>query len=147
MDEQFAFNGEAKNLGQKREVEFLRNVARKYIHAPCLTGGKTPFGIDAAGLTQMVFKICGYTLLRDAWQQAGQGKAVKSFQERKAGDLFFFRDAEGRTAHTGIYLDGDKIQHAAGRVRVDFVTEAGIEDADTRQLLYPLAHIRRILPE
>ena len=26
MEEQFAFNGEAKNVGQKREFEFLKNM-------------------------------------------------------------------------------------------------------------------------
>ena len=28
-------------------------------------GGKSPFGIDASRLTQMVYRIAGYTLYRD----------------------------------------------------------------------------------
>jgi cell wall-associated NlpC family hydrolase len=39
-------------------------------------GGKTPFGIDCSGFTQMVYKLNGYKLLRDASQQATQGEAV-----------------------------------------------------------------------
>src|SRR5436190_20620173 len=34
MEEQYAFNGEAKNIGQKREFEFLKQIASKYMHAP-----------------------------------------------------------------------------------------------------------------
>lgn len=147
MEEQFAFNGEAKNLGQKREPDFLYKQAAKYLNAPYQAGGKSPFGIDASGFTQMVFKLCGYTLLRDAWQQANQGKTVKRFQERKPGDLFFFKDGEGRIIHTGIFQGGDKIIHASGRVRIDGVGEAGIEDSDTKQLIYTFSHIRRVLPD
>ena len=31
MEEQFAFNGESKSLGQKRDFEFLRSIAFKYL--------------------------------------------------------------------------------------------------------------------
>ena len=147
MEEQFAFNGDAKNLGQKREPEFFYKMAYKYLNAPYQGGGRSPFGIDASGFTQMVAKLCGYTPLRDAWQQANQGRAVKSFQERKTGDLFFFKDAEGRIVHTGIFQGGEKIIHASGRVRIDAVEEGGIVDSETKQLTYAFAHIRRILPD
>ena len=93
MEEQFAFNGEAKNVGQKREFEFLRNMAMKYLNAPYLWGGKSPFGIDCSGFVQMVFKICGYRLFRDSWQQANQGKSVKMVKQGKPGDLVFFKNA------------------------------------------------------
>ncbi len=62
MDEQFAFNGDAKAIGQKRESEFIKSIALKYLNAPETAGGKNPFGICSQGLTQMVFKISGYTL-------------------------------------------------------------------------------------
>ncbi len=70
MEEQFAFNGEAKNLGQKREFEFLKNVAFKYLNSPYQWGGKSPFGIDCSGFTQMVYKICGYWLSGTAGSKA-----------------------------------------------------------------------------
>ena len=85
MEEQFAFNGESKSLGQRREYDFLRLIAFKYLNSPYQWGGRTPFGIDCSGYTQMVFRIGGYKLLRDAAQQATQGREVASLQVSRPG--------------------------------------------------------------
>lgn len=145
MEEQFAFNGEAKNLGQKREFDFVRTVAQKYLNAPYQWGGKSPFGIDCSGFTQMVFKIAGYRLLRDAWQQATQGKAIGTLQDGSPGDLAFFKNPEGRIVHTGILLGPDKIIHASGKVRIDHLHDEGILNVDTKVYTHQLSHLRRIL--
>lgn len=147
MEEQFAFNGEAKNLGQKREFEFLKNTAIKYLNAPYLWGGKSPFGIDCSGFAQMVFKICGYRLFRDSGQQANHGKLVKSVDQGKPGDLVFFKNADDKVNHVGILLDDDRIIHASGRVRIDHLNEEGILNLETKIYTHQFAHIRRILSE
>jgi gamma-D-glutamyl-L-lysine dipeptidyl-peptidase len=145
MEEQFAFNGDSKTLGQKREFEFLRHIVLKYLNAPYQWGGKSPFGIDCSGLVQMVFKICGYRLQRDAWQQAVQGRPVEAITMAKPGDVAFFSSPENKIIHTGILLGEDKIIHAAGRVRIDHINEQGILNADTKIYTHRLAHIRRML--
>jgi len=145
MEEQFAFNGEAKNTGLKREFEFLRTVANRYLHAPYLWGGKNPFGIDCSGFTQMVFKICGYKLFRDAKQQAAQGKSVKQFSEVRPGDLAFFKNPDNSITHVGIIYANAQIIHASGRVRIDVLNEEGILNSETGQLTHQLSHFRRIL--
>jgi hypothetical protein len=38
MEEQFAFNGEAKSLGQRRDFEFIKTIATRYLNAPQLPG-------------------------------------------------------------------------------------------------------------
>lgn len=147
MEEQFAFNGEAKNLGQKREFEFLKNIAQKYLNVPYLWGGKSPFGIDCSGFTQSVFKICGYKLFRDSDQQAGQGKAIQKLAEALPGDLAFFKNTNGKITHVGILLEDDRIIHASGRVHIDHLNEEGILNLDTKIYTHQLSHIRRILAE
>jgi hypothetical protein len=147
MEEQFAFNGEVKNLGQRRESEFLRTIASKYLNSPYQWGGKSPFGIDCSGFTQMVFKICGYKLLRDTTQQVNQGKPVESLNVSKQGDLAFFQNKDGKISHTGILLSENKIIHASGKVRVDQITEEGIMDLETKIFTHRLSGIRRILAE
>lgn len=146
MEEQFAFNGESKTLGLKRDFEYLRSIAFKYLNAPYQWGGKSPFGIDCSGFTQMVFRICGYQLNRDASQQALQGKLVSGLDGSRPGDLVFFSKDDGRIDHVGILLPGSRIIHSSGRVRIDLLTENGIVNTETKALTHSLANIRRILP-
>ena len=146
MEEQFAFNGESKSIGQKRDAEFLKLTAQKYLNAPYQWGGKSPFGIDCSGFVQMVFKINGYRLQRDASQQAKQGKSVQ-FKDREPGDLAFFKNKGDKVSHVGIILSNDKIVHASGKVRIDHLHEEGILHVDSKIYTHTLASIRRIIPD
>jgi gamma-D-glutamyl-L-lysine dipeptidyl-peptidase len=145
MEEQLAFNGESKSMAQKRDGEFVRSIALKYINAPYQWGGKSPFGIDAPGLTQMVFKISGYAIPREVAKQATVGKKVKSVGEATPGDLAFFESKEG-IVHVGLVLPEDKIIHAYGHVRIDHLNEEGILNAETKIYSHHLSTIRRVLP-
>jgi hypothetical protein len=145
IEEQFAFNGESKGLGQKRDVDFLKGVAKKYLSSPCQPGGKTPFGIDASGFVQMVFKISGYSLQRDAVQQSAQGKRIRSFSEARPGDLVFFSEKGAAVSHVGIIMDEEKIIHCFGQVRIDTISEEGIVNPDTKIYTHFLHSIRRIV--
>ena len=147
MEDQFAFNGDSKSIGQKREFEFIKNVAYKYLNAPYMWGGKSPFGVDCSGFLQMVIRIGGYQLQRDAWQQAKQGREVDTFDHARPGDLAFFSNEEGRVHHVGLYLGNGKIIHASGRVRVDSLTHEGIIQNETNRRSHLLSHFRRILAE
>jgi hypothetical protein len=146
IEEQFAFNGEAKGLGQKRDAEYVRTIARKYLSAPYQWGGKSPFGIDASGLTQMVFRIAGYSLHRDVRQQSIQGKKVGHWSELQPGDLAFFAEKASTVKHVGIVLDDSRVIHAYGQVRLDTLTEEGIRHAESGAITHHLHSIRRILP-
>lgn len=145
IEEQLAFNGEAKSLTQKRNYEFLKTIAMRYINSPYLWGGKTPFGIDCSGFTQQVFKISGYKLQRDARAQALQGDAVEDLTQAIPGDLLFFQNPEGRINHVGILLEENEVIHASGRVRIDQVDSAGILDTSNNLYTHKLASIRRII--
>ncbi len=145
IEEQLAFNGDAKSLNQKRNYEFLRTVAFRYINSPYLWGGKTPFGIDCSGFTQQVFKIAGYKLQRDARLQALQGDPVEALEEAVPGDLLFFKNNNGRVNHVGILLEENEVIHASGRVRVDQIDSKGIVDTSTNLYTHTLSSIRRII--
>ena len=145
MEEQFAFNGESKALSLRRDFDFIRSIALRYLHSPHQWGGKSPFGIDAAGFTQMVFKMGGYSLSRLLKQQVLQGKKINSLAETKPGDLAFFQDKDGKITHTGILLEEDKIIHVSGRVRIDHLLEEGILNQETKIFSHTLSVLRRII--
>ena len=144
IEEQLAFNGEAKSLGSKRDSDFLKQTALKYLNAPYQWGGRSPFGIDCSGFTQNVFRICGYDLQRDAWQQEKSGQKVE-LEEAQLGDLAFFKNKENNIVHVGIILEDNHIIHASGKVRIDSLTKDGIINVDTSKLSHTLVGIKRLL--
>tara|TARA_B100000927_G_scaffold281612_1_gene267342 strand:- start:80 stop:844 length:765 start_codon:yes stop_codon:yes gene_type:complete len=106
--------------------EKLRENALIYLNAPYLWGGRSPLGIDCSGLTQMVYRLQGIDLPRDAYEQAKVGTTLSFVEESEAGDLAFFDDDEGKIIHVGIILEENYIIHASGKVRIDRIDQQGI---------------------
>ena len=141
--ENFDFEG-SKTSGKKAK-ECLLKTAYMYLNAPYLWGGKTPFGIDCSGFTQMVYKLNGYRLLRDASQQSKQGEALSFIEESEPGDLAFFDNEEGNIIHVGIIMDDNYIIHASGKVRIDRLDHLGIFNAETNKHTHKLRVIKKII--
>ena len=145
MAEQFAFIGESKNSGEKYNFEQLKNISLKYLNTPYLWGGKGPLGIDCSGFVQQVFKISGYSLYRDAWQQYSQGEKIDKLNASQPGDVAFFENEHKKISHVGIILDENQIIHASGYVRLDKLDEKGIFNIQTELHTHKLAGIKRFI--
>jgi gamma-D-glutamyl-L-lysine dipeptidyl-peptidase len=123
------------------DKSYFLETALQYLNTPYLWGGKTPFGIDCSGFTQQVFKINGYALKRDAYQQAEQGWEIKGLANAQTADLAFFQ-REGRVIHVGIIIEAKDLDakfqktsllpeerfiiHALDSVRIDKLDNIGI---------------------
>lgn len=116
-----------------------------FLNAPYLWGGKTPFGIDCSGFTQMVYKLSGYKLFRDASEQAKQGEALSFIEESEPGDLAFFDNSDGNIIHVGIIMEDNYIIHAHGKVRIDRLDHSGIYNVDTNLHTHKLRVIKKIV--
>ncbi|MGB4775891.1 MAG: C40 family peptidase [Daejeonella sp.] len=119
------------------------NSAKFYLNAPYLWGGRSVFGIDCSGFTQMVYRQFGIKLNRDAWQQALQGELVGFLQQARAGDLAFFDNEDGRITHVGIMLNNTQIIHASGRVKIDAIDDEGIYVDELKYYTHKLRIIKR----
>ena len=127
---------------QQPSAELIKQLTAAWLNAPYMWGGRTPLGIDCSGFVQVVFKLIGIDLPRDAWQQAQEGKAVKKFADSKAGDLAFFDNKED-IVHVGILIDDGQLIHASGKVRIDGIDKKGITNKQTGSPNTRLRAIRR----
>lgn len=139
------FNFEGTKISGIKPKEYLINTTYLYLNAPYLWGGKTPFGIDCSGFTQMVYKLNGYKLSRDASQQALQGEALSFIEESEPGDLAFFDNEEGTIIHVGIIMKDNYIIHASGKIRIDRLDHLGIYNAETNKHTHKLRVIKKII--
>lgn len=136
---------DGKVYSEKLPKKEIIQKAFIFLNTPFLWGGKTPFGIDCSGFTQMVYKLCGYQLLRDAKKQATQGEVLSFIEESEPGDLAFFDNENGEITHVGIILKEYHIIHAFGKVRIDTLDHSGIFNAELQKHTHKLRVIKKMI--
>ncbi len=144
-DDKHKYHGTYRNTAVPGTDDLLWHTIQPWMNAPYLWGGRTFMGVDCSGFVQTVFKVLGVPLQRDAYQQAAQGLPVENVELAITGDVAFFNNENGRITHVGIVLNGDKIIHASGKVRVDTLTEKGIFVKETGEQSHQLHSIRRMV--
>ncbi len=142
------FNGKKIDISKTIfKVDDVINAATNYMNAPYLWGGRSVTGIDCSGLTQMAYKLCNFSLPRDASQQANIGVLVDFLQSSICGDLAFFDDKDGKIVHVGILIDNQTIIHAsdtAGKVTIDKIDQGGIISTKQKKRTHKLRFVKRI---
>ncbi|MEM9886478.1 MAG: NlpC/P60 family protein [Bacteroidota bacterium] len=143
----YQFTGQAvfpKDM--KADATLLEKLARRYLYAPYLHGGRSPLGIDGAGLVQNVFQMLGINMPREAVQQKDRGTPIDFVEQAMEGDLAFFENRLGRITHVGIILPDAQIVHASDCVRIDRLDHFGIFNESSNRYTHKLRVMRRILP-
>jgi cell wall-associated NlpC family hydrolase len=143
--QKYSFDGEIIFPFEKKKAHTIQEIAKWYLNTPYLWGGRSPFGLDCSGFTQMVYKLFGIKLKRDAWLQAKQGIPLSFLEEAKEGDLAFFDNEEGKIVHVGIILERGKIIHASGKVRIDKLDHQGIYNEEMKKYTHRLRIAKRFL--
>ncbi len=126
-------------------VQFILRVSRRYLQAPFLQGGRSPFGIDAAGLVQIVYKMAGFRLPRQAFDQVYCGNPVDFAEKARPGDIAFFESRKDKIDHAGILLPDNKVLHVQEHVRIDHIDHYGVFDHESGKYTRRLRVIKRML--
>ena len=100
-------------------LQSLLETTRFFLNVPYLWGGKNAMGMDCSGFTQVIMDLFGKKLLRNASEQATQGRSITDLKKVKAGDLLFFDHEDGKISHVGIAIDSERVIHCSGRVKVE----------------------------
>lgn len=138
-------------------LQNLLETVRFFLNVPYLWGGKNALGMDCSGFTQVVMSLFGKQLLRNASEQATQGRKISSLSKVQAGDLVFFDHYEPMTneqspmtndqlhiTHVGIVIDPERVIHCSGRVKVEKLDETGIYSIEKGGYSHRLISIRRV---
>ena len=141
----FEHSFDGNKISSKQAKENLVKTSLFLINSPYLWGGRTPFGIDCSGFTQIIYKINGYNIDRDAKDQVKLGVALSFIEESEPGDLAFFDNKDGDIVHVGIIMEDNHIIHAHGHVRIDRLDQTGIYNVDTRKHSHKLRVIKKII--
>ena len=137
---------ETENFVDNNNIrESLVKSAKKFINVPYLWGGRSYFGIDCSALVQLVYKIHGIALPRDADKQAELGEARDFVEESEPGDLAFFEDETGFISHVGLVLSPFELIHASGKVRIDSLDFSGIYNAEKNKHTHKLRMVKTVI--
>lgn len=141
-EHKFTFAGQT-NAENHFSYANISDLAKLFLAAPYQWGGRSILGIDCSGFTQLVYKIIGIKIPRDAKEQALQGQVIDFVAELQAGDLVFFDNEKGNIIHVGIALAGGKIIHASGQVRIDQLDHQGIFNQEKNAYTHQLRLMKR----
>lgn len=87
-------------------------LAKRFLGLPYLWGGRSSFGFDCSGFTQMLVRARGIEMPRDADKQAAwSGLGAVDRKDLKAGDLVFFGSSLKDITHTGMYIGDGQFIH------------------------------------
>lgn len=142
----FTFSGQAVfPLDLQPNAALVLKLARRYLYTPYQWGGRSPLGIDASGLVQLVFQMVGVRLERDPAQQVHQGETVDFVEQSQPGDLAFFENKAGKISHVGIIMPDGQVIHAASQVRIDKIDHYGIFNETSAKYTHRLRVCKRMM--
>ncbi|HJF34242.1 MAG TPA: C40 family peptidase [Sporosarcina psychrophila] len=101
---------------KKQPVSVAVDKGLIFLDLPYLWGGMSSYGYDCSGFTYSMLKACGYSIPRDASDQAGSGEEIPLDNQSlwRKGDLLFFANNEGTASvrHVGFYFGNGLLLHS-----------------------------------
>lgn len=147
-DQHYTYSGQAALSADLRtDAELLLRFARRWLYVPQLVGGRTPSGVGAAALVQLVARLVNLRLPRTAGAMSHHGRPVDFVVQCQPADLAFFDGPRGQIDHVGLLLPESRILHVDGCVRVDAVDHYGIFNYELGRYTHRLRIVKRLFPD
>jgi hypothetical protein len=127
--------GDVARVGRLLDVGTSIALARRFLGVTYTWGGRSSFGFDCSGFTQMLMRSRGILMPRDAQPQADwEGLVPIDADALQPGDLLFFGRSATRITHTGYYVGGGQFIHdtTSGRPGVQI---SSLEEERWRNML------------
>jgi cell wall-associated NlpC family hydrolase len=100
--------GEAPHSWARKPVQEMVEQSKRFLGLPYLWGGTSPLGLDCSGFVQLIYKLAGIPILRDAdIQMLKSGLVEVPKGQEQAGDLVFFGSALNKIGHVGMMIDAE----------------------------------------
>lgn len=97
-------------------LEQMVELARRFLGLPYFWGGTSPLGLDCSGYVQLIYRLSGVEILRDAdIQFTSSGLLEVQKGQEQAGDLVFF--GRQRISHVGMMINQREFIHATTHQR------------------------------
>jgi cell wall-associated NlpC family hydrolase len=104
---------EAPLVWPRRTPEEMVAMSMRFVGVPYLWGGTSPLGLDCSGFVQLIYKMGGIPILRDAdIQFEGSGLLEVAAGDETAGDLVFFGSAKNKIGHVGMMINREEFINA-----------------------------------
>jgi gamma-D-glutamyl-L-lysine dipeptidyl-peptidase len=104
--------GDVDLMPRKLSIRDSITLGRRFLGVTYSWGGRSSFGYDCSGFTQMLVRSRGTIMPRDADLQAAWTGAVPVNRKKlRAGDLLFFGDAPDHITHTGMFIGHGRFIH------------------------------------
>jgi len=88
------------------------DLAKRFLGITYLWGGRSSFGYDCSGFTQMLVRSRGINMPRDAdLQAAWDGVVSVDRKDLQPGDLLFFGSSPASITHTGMFIGNGEFIH------------------------------------
>lgn len=142
----FRFSGQvlSPDEGSLSTNMFIK-LALKFLNAPQMRGGRSILGLDADAYVQLVYKLLGINLPRQAAEQASCGEDIGFLEHARIGDLVFFSKSKSPICHVGLIVGPMSVIHCHGRVKIDRVDQQGLFDLERGRYTYTLRTVRRLI--
>lgn len=112
-------------IRKKITPSLLSKITKNWLGTPYQWGGRSRFGIDCSGFTQVIFSQLNIQLPRDSHEQFLKARSVIQPDEKKVlqpGDLIFFGNKMNKISHVGMMITHTKLMHASGQVRINHIS-------------------------